>query len=175
MAVSPMVVLVMGVSGSGKSTVGRAVAERLRAVFIDADAYHPESNIDKMRAGLPLTEEDRRPWLAALCAELASLRQAGRPVVLACSALSKDSRDRLRSAAPGMKVVWLHGPRELIAERMRLREHFMPEQLLASQLEALEPPEDALELSIALPAEELARIICLRLASEPDSGVSRSD
>jgi len=168
-----MIVLIMGVSGSGKTTIGRAVAERLDAVLIDADDYHPESNIRKMRAGAPLTDADREPWLAALCAALASLRQGDRPVVLACSALSKSSRARLRSAAPEMKVVWLHGPRELIAERMRLREHFMPEQLLASQLGALEPPEDALELSIALPPVELARIICLHLAGEPDSGSSR--
>jgi gluconokinase len=161
-----MVILVMGVSGSGKTTIGRAVAERLQAVFVDADDYHPAANIEKMRAGIALSDEDRQPWLDALCAELAAQGQARRPVVLACSALSKMSRARLRRAAPEMKVVWLHGPRGKIADRMRSREHFMPEKLLASQFEALEPPENALELSIELSPEELARIICSHVAGE---------
>ena len=171
-----MVVLLMGVSGSGKTTVGRAVAERLGAVLVDADDYHPAANVEKMRAGIALTEADRQPWLAALCADLVTLGATREPVVLACSALSKQSLTRLRSAAPAMTIVWLHGPRELIAERMRSREHFMPERLLASQLEALEPPDDALkppddalELPIALPPEELARIICRHVAGEPDA------
>jgi gluconokinase len=168
-----MVVLLMGVSGCGKTTIGRAVAKQLNAAFIDADDYHSESNIEKMRAGRPLNDEDRQPWLKALCSQLDSMRQEDRLVVLACSALSKASRAQLRSAAPDMTVVWLHGPRELIAERMRGRKHFMPERLLDSQYETLERPEDALELAVSSSPKELTKVVCQHVAAERQSAPPR--
>ena len=144
----------MGISGSGKSTVGRMLAERLGATFLDADDFHPPANVAKMRAGVPLDDADRAPWLDALAAELAS--PAG-PIVLACSALKTAYRERLRRAAPDLVTVLLHGDPELIRRRMEERgDHFMPAALMESQLRTLEAPEDALRLDLAEPPELLA-------------------
>lgn len=148
----------MGVSGSGKSTVGRALAERLGATFLDADDFHPAANIRKMRAGIPLDDADRAPWLDAVAAALGS---PARPIVLACSALKERYRERLRQAAPDLVVVFLHGSPALLRQRMEERDgHFMPPGLLESQLRTLEAPENALHLDIAEPTDALvARIL----------------
>jgi gluconokinase len=111
--------VVMGVSGAGKSTVGALVAERLGVPFRDADAFHPPANIAKMSAGTPLTDEDRWPWLDAIGAHLAAHRIQG--CVVTCSALKRIYRDRLRAAAPGVRFVFLHGAMELVAARSRSR------------------------------------------------------
>lgn len=128
-------VVVMGVSGSGKTTVGAALADALGMPFTDGDALHPAANVAKMSAGIPLTDEDRAPWLDAIGAVLA----AG-PVVVACSALKRAYRDRLRTAAPDLQLVYLEADRDVLRDRMSQRTHFMPPSLLDSQLATLEPP-----------------------------------
>lgn len=131
------VVVVMGVSGSGKSTVGRALAERLGVAFADADDFHPPANVAKMRAGEPLDDADRAPWLDAVAGWIAD--RGDRGGVMSCSALKHRYRDRLRRADPGLFFVHLDGSAELIASRLAVRRgHFMPATLLASQLRALE-------------------------------------
>lgn len=129
-------VVVMGVSGSGKSALGAALAVRVGARFIDADDLHPTMNVAKMTAGHELDDDDRRPWLDAVADEL---RTGG--VIVACSALRRHYRDRLRLAAPQLVLVFLHGEELILARRMRARrDHFMPVSLLSSQFAALEPP-----------------------------------
>ena len=130
-------IVVMGVSAAGKSTVGRLLAERLGLPFRDADDLHPASNVQKMAAGAPLDDADRAPWLDAVGAELEA---ATTGIVMACSALKRSYRDRLRAAAPSTVFVHLHGTGDLLAARAAARtEHFMPSSLLASQLAVLEP------------------------------------
>ncbi|WP_424810732.1 gluconokinase [Roseococcus sp. YIM B11640] len=132
-------VLVMGVSGSGKSTIGARLAEELRLPFADADAFHPPENVAKMSAGIPLTDADRWPWLDALGAWLAAEERGG---VIACSALKRAYRERLRGWVPGLRVVHLAGEPGLIAARQGAREgHFMPPSLMASQFATLESPD----------------------------------
>jgi gluconokinase len=146
-------IVVMGVSASGKSTVGAALADELGVPFIDGDDLHPASNVEKMASGIPLTDDDRRPWLDAVGEALAR-----GPVVVACSALRRAYRDRLRSAAPAMRIVYLHGSRRLLAERMGHRDHFMPIALLDSQLATLEEPapdEAAIALDVERPVDEI--------------------
>lgn len=131
-------VVVMGVSGSGKSTVGALIADRLGLPFVDGDALHPVGNVTKMSAGIPLTDDDRWPWLDRVGERLSSHA----PVVIACSALRRSYRDRLRAAAPETRFVLLDGPRDLLVARLAARPgHFMPAALLDSQLETLERPE----------------------------------
>ncbi len=148
----------MGVSGSGKSTIGTQLAKRLGAIFADGDDLHPQANVMKMSAGIPLTDEDREPWLR-LCAQwLAEQQDEGVPAVLACSALKRSYRDLLRAAAPGLAVVYLDGSRELLASRLSNRPgHFFNPRLLDSQLADLEAPgpdEGAIVVPITLtPAE----------------------
>jgi gluconokinase len=130
----------MGVSGSGKSTVGAAVAARVAARFVDADDLHPASNVAKMAAGMPLTDEDRHPWLVVVGDEIARWASDGGEVVTACSALKRSYRDLLRAQAGDLFFAHLHGPAELLAQRMGGRtDHFMPSSLLQSQLATLEP------------------------------------
>ncbi len=131
----------MGVCGCGKSSVAAALAELLSYSFLEADNFHPPSNVCKMRSGTPLTDEDRAPWLAAIATALRAARGAGRPCVLACSALKARYREALRQGDPGLRVVHLHPPREAVAARLAARMgHFMPPSLLDSQLAILEPP-----------------------------------
>jgi len=135
------VIVVMGVSGSGKSTVGGLLAERLGVPYAEADDFHPPANIAKMSAGHPLDDADRAPWLDAIAEWIAA--RGDRGGVVSCSALRRRYRDRLRIAAPGLFFLHLDGPPELIAARLAVRmQHFMPAGLLASQFEALEPLED---------------------------------
>jgi gluconokinase len=155
-------VVVMGVSGSGKTTVGAALADALGLRFVDGDALHPAANVAKMAAGIPLDDDDRAPWLEAIGAVLA----AG-PVVVACSALKRAYRDRLRAAAPSLQLVFLDGSPELLASRMAARPgHFMPTTLLASQLATLErpgPDESAMTADIAAPSAEIVSSLAERM------------
>lgn len=131
----------MGVTGSGKSTVGQMLAEKLGWEFYDADHFHPEENVIKMSKGIPLNDEDRVPWLKALASLIASSEAQGQSVILACSALKKNYREMLREASDQLKFVYLKGDEELIGERLRARKnHFMNPALLPSQFAALEEP-----------------------------------
>jgi gluconokinase len=151
-----MIVLVMGVSGVGKTTVGGALARRLGWRFVDADDYHPPQNVAKMKAGIPLEDADRWPWLARLNKELKEEINA----VLACSALKQSYRERLSQGIHPFKVVYLHGAAELIRSRMQARKHrYMPAGLLDSQLATLEPPADAIAVDVAATPEECVAAI----------------
>ncbi|MHB1171926.1 MAG: gluconokinase [Lacisediminihabitans sp.] len=131
-------ILVMGVSGSGKSTVGQLLADRLGVPFADADELHPAANVAKMAAGHPLTDEDRWPWLAKVGAALSAAERTG--LVIACSALKRSYRDAILAEEPQTRFVYLEGSRELLQSRVSNRPgHFMPASLLDSQLAALEP------------------------------------
>ena len=145
-------VVVMGVSGAGKSAVAERLAAALGAAFIEADRLHSPENVALMSQGIGLTDAQRWPWLEAVCASARA--EPGRPVVIACSALRRIYRDFLRARLPGLRFVYLDGPRELIAERLRARPgHFAGITLLDSQLATLEPPdagEGAVTVSLAL-------------------------
>lgn len=151
-------VVVCGVAGSGKTTLGAALAGQLGAVFLDADDFHPAANVEKMRAGVPLDDADRAPWLATLNAQLRDYVAANQGVVLACSALKARYRAVIGAQLPAVDWIFLDGEAELIAARMRARlDHYMPESLLRSQFDALERPTDAICISIVLkPDEQLA-------------------
>lgn len=134
-------VIVMGVAGSGKSTVGALLAGRLGWRYVEADDHHPAANVAKMRGGAPLADEDRLPWLDALGAEIDRLGAAGLSAVAGCSALKRSYRDRLRSGRPGVRLVYLDVDRELIERRLTARNgHFFPGRLIDSQFHDLEPP-----------------------------------
>ena len=139
---APCALIVMGVSGSGKSTVAGALGERLGWRFEDGDSFHPARNVEKMRAGHPLTDEDRWPWLNAIADEIARVCDKGEHVIIACSALKHSYRDVLLRGRDDVRFVFLRGTKELIAARLAGRKgHFMPPGLLASQFDTLEPPE----------------------------------
>jgi gluconokinase len=161
---APRVVIVMGVSGCGKSTVGALLALHLRWEFEDADWFHPAANVDKMHSGIPLTDEDRRPWLNAVAAWIDKTRCSGGHDVVACSALKRRYRDVLIGDRPDVRLVYLKGDETLIARRIATRhEHFMPRSLLHSQFEALEEPgphENPVIVSIKpRPREIVAQIL----------------
>lgn len=163
----PPLVVVMGVSGSGKSTIGALLAERLGVPFLDADDLHPITNVDKMSAGVPLTDDDRWPWLATVGEAMAAASTTG--TVVACSALKRAYRDAIRAEAPEARFVYLDGSRELLASRLGNREgHFMPATLLDSQLAALEPlaeDESGATVGIAADPPEIVKAVAEALAS----------
>jgi len=140
-----MIVVVMGVSGSGKTTIGKLLAARLRCAFLDGDDYHPPSSVEKMAAGAPLTDEDRWPWLQELNGKLIAEHKA----VLACSALKESYRSVLAGGLSDCRFVHLRGSLELIKSRLKARQHrYMPASLLESQFATLEPPARAIEVDI---------------------------
>ena len=135
--------VVMGVTGSGKSTVGAAFARALGVNFVEGDDYHSVENVRRMTSGIPLTDEDRADWLASLAELIRNAKDSDRGIVVSCSALKRSYRDILRAAAPGLQFVFLRGPEALIGERVATRSgHFMPGALLKSQLVTLEEPSD---------------------------------
>ena len=153
-------VVVMGVSGAGKTTVGRRLAEDLGWSFYDGDEYHPQANVEKMSQGVPLTDDDRALWLDRLRALVDDLLAAGEPGVLACSALKRSYRQQLGRDRPCVRFVYLQGNQPLIRERLQQRdEHFMEEDLLADQFETLEEPEDMLTVAIDQGPEDVVREI----------------
>jgi gluconokinase len=145
--------IVMGVAGSGKTTIAQALATHLGWRFEDGDKFHPASNVAKMRSGHPLTDEDRWPWLRAIAAEVDRTRDAGEHLVVACSALKRVYRDILIEKRTGVRLIYLKGTRDLILQRLRARRgHFMPPELLDSQFATLEEPdpdEDAVVVDVA--------------------------
>ena len=154
----------MGVSGSGKTTVAVELARRLGWRFAEGDTFHPEANVGKMRAGIPLTDDDRGPWLDAIAAWIRETRERGERCVVACSALRRAYRRRLAAGRDDVCFVYLQGEYDLVAARMARREgHYMPLSLLRSQYETLEEPqteEHPITVSIERPPQELAaRII----------------
>ncbi len=155
----PGVLIVMGVSGSGKSTVGRLLAERLGCRFEDADAHHPAANVAKMHAGIPLSDADRAPWLATLRALLASSLAANEALVLACSALKQTYRAQLQ-VDDRVRFIYLHGDEATLAARAAARrDHFMPPGLLPSQFATLEEPRDALWVEVNQPPAAIVEVI----------------
>jgi len=138
----PCALVVMGVSGSGKSTIAEQLAARLGWRYVDGDLFHPPANVAKMSAGHPLTDEDRWPWLRAIAAEIDRLAAAGERAVVACSALKRAYRDILVHGRNDVRIVFLDGTKDLIAKRLAARKgHFMPPGLLDSQFRTLEPPQ----------------------------------
>jgi gluconokinase len=165
---SPFVVVIMGVSGVGKSTIASMLAHRLHWIYEDGDWFHPKSNVEKMHAGVPLTDEDRWPWLHAIAAWIDATRRIGNHGVIACSALKRAYRDILVGERRDVQIVYLKGDRELIARRLAARDgHFMPPSLLDSQFAALEEPqadEHAIVVSIVPHPREIIENIVRELA-----------
>ena len=155
--------VVMGVAGSGKSTIAEKLAERLGWTYEDGDNFHPEANVAKMSAGQPLTDEDRWPWLQSIADEIDKVSRTGNRLVIACSALKRAYRDVLVHGRRDIGIVYLDGSQALIAERLKTRKgHFMPPGLLDSQFKTLEPPapdERPIVVSIDAPVETIVEAI----------------
>jgi len=155
-----LIVIVMGVSGSGKTTIGQALAHELGWRYLDADDYHPAANVAKMAKGVPLDDSDRGPWLD----ELNGLLRKEEKAVLGCSALKESYRKRLTAGLQDFRIAYLHGSFELLGKRAAERKHrFMPASLLRSQFEALEPPRGAIEVDVAQPVTDCVRRILVAL------------
>ena len=165
----PAAIIVMGVSGSGKSTIGALLAEALGWPFADADGFHPAANVAKMAAGQPLTDEDRWPWLDAIAAHIGASRTAEQPVVVACSALRRAYRERLRAGHGDLIFLHLSGAPEIVATRQAARQgHFMPPSLMASQFATLEDPAaeaDAVIVSVSASLHEVVAAALEQLAA----------
>ena len=159
----PFAVIIMGVSGCGKSTVGQLLAKRMGVEFIEGDQFHPKENVAKMASGQPLNDQDRLGWLQSLANQLRQAQTSNRSVVLSCSALKESYRDILRTGAPDAWFVHLFASFEVLSERVTSRSHqYMPASLLASQLATLEPPNAGprvLSYDVAIPAGEIAEKI----------------
>jgi gluconokinase len=170
-APDPVAIVVMGVAGAGKTTVGQALATRCGYAFIDGDALHPKANIDKMSAGQPLTDADRAPWLAKVADWMDARLSEGRSGVVTCSALKRKYRDKLTAGRPAARLVLLDGSRQLIEARVAKRTgHFWPPGLLDTQFADFEPPaadEAILVVDVAPPVEVQAAEIVERLALRP--------
>jgi gluconokinase len=157
-------VILMGVAGSGKTTVGELLAQRLGWSFYDADAFHPAENIAKMANGTPLNDADRVPWLAALHALISTSLKEDCPGILACSALKESYRQQLLDGNDGVQFVYLKGSYDLIWSRISLRkDHYMKPQMLQSQFEVLEEPTNALTFDISMPVEEIVEGVIKQL------------
>jgi gluconokinase len=174
----PSALIVMGVSGSGKSTIGERLAERLAWSYEDGDRFHPPSNVAKMSAGQPLTDNDRWPWLMAIADEVDRVCMAGKHAVIACSALKRAYRDVLVHGRGDVRIIFLDGTQALIANRLTQRKgHFMPPGLLESQFGTLEPPdarENPVTVSIDASPDAIVDDIVRQLRLGPlDSGVAR--
>ena len=155
-----MIVIMAGAAGSGKTTVGALLAGRRGWQFADADDFHPPANVDKMRAGIPLTDEDRQPWLQAIGVWMDEHIARGESAVVGCSALRRSYRDALLGGRPEIVMVFLATDREVLSRRLAARVgHFFPEQLLASQLEALEPPGPDERVVRVVPADTPAATV----------------
>ena len=163
----PAVLVIMGVSGSGKTTIASLLAELLRCDLADADSFHPLANVDKMAAGVPLTDEDRWPWLHAIAAWIDSTRRSERCGIVACSALKRSYRDIIIGTREDVRLVYLKGDAALIRQRMSERPgHFMPTVLLQSQFDTLEEPgpdENPIVVSIDAEPRALAELILAKL------------
>jgi gluconokinase len=175
---NPCALVVMGVSGSGKSTIADKLAERLGWTYEDGDKFHPASNVAKMSAGHPLTDEDRWPWLQAIAGEIDRVCKAGQHVVIACSALKRAYRDILVHGRDDVRIVYLKGTPKLIGDRLAQRKgHFMPPGLLASQFKTLEPPdtgENPVTVSIDASVETIVDdIVCQLNPALADSAAPR--
>lgn len=168
----------MGVSGSGKTTIAKILSARLGWPFEEGDSLHPESNIAKMKAGIPLTDADRQPWLAHVAAWINRQRESGQPGIITCSALKRAYRQIVIGDRPGVRLVYLRGSRDVLAARLAQRRgHFMPASLLDSQLDTLEEPdpdEDPLTVDIDHPAEQIANEIIRRIAVTTKCATDRS-
>ncbi|HLR26657.1 MAG TPA: gluconokinase [Fodinibius sp.] len=159
-----MVYIVMGVSGAGKSLIGSKLARELRLPFFDADHFHPQENITKMESSQPLNDRDRWPWLQRLRKNIAQWEQEG-GAILACSALKRSYRRVLAPPEIPVQFIYLKGPEKLILKRMNQRDgHFMPEELLASQFDALEEPAQAITVNIDQSPAEIVRSLCKKIS-----------
>lgn len=159
-----MIVVLMGVTGSGKTTIGRMLAKGLEWEFHDADDLHPPQNIQKMRRGEPLTEADRLPWLDSVATLMRQVDRSGRSAVFACSALRESYRRRLAASSPAVRFVFLHAPLDTIASRLEQRAgHFMHPGLVPRQFAALEPPDKAVWVDASAPPEAVVAEVQERL------------
>src|SRR5262245_36308418 len=163
-----MIILVMGTTGAGKTTVGKLIAQRLDWVFVDADDFHPQANIEKMKHGIPLNDIDRAPWLTNIHSRLQQLSAEGGNAVLACSALKQSYRDTLSAGLP-IRIVYLRGNYDQMRKHILARHgHFAGESILAGQFADLEEPTDALRLDVAGTPEEVATLAISGLGLSPD-------
>lgn len=164
-----MILIVMGVSGSGKTTLAQTLAKLTGWQFAEGDDYHSEVNRQKMHSGIPLTDEDRAPWLATLHALILEWHQRGKSGILTCSALKQAYRETLAAGLPpeACRFVLMEAPKEVISQRMKARRHFMPAELLDSQIATLEPPANALHVSALDPSEDAARKVLEALGIAP--------
>jgi gluconokinase len=173
MKIRMVIAVVMGVSGTGKSTVARLLADRLHCPMLEADHLHSAANIERMASGIALQDVDRRDWLDLIAARIATARSVGQSLIVACSALKRRYRDVLRRADPDLNFVHLVGERTLIEGRLRLRrDHFMPPALLASQFEALEMPdadERVITCDISLTPQAIVTSILAHLGPASES------
>ena len=159
-----MIVLVMGTTGSGKTTVGTLLAHRLRWEFSDADEFHSAANIEKMKHGIPLTDEDRAPWLEAIHSQMLTWNSQGQNAVMGCSALKQSYRDHLMTGTNAIILVYLRGSYDLFLQRLHRRTgHFADERLLSSQFATLEEPSDGITIDATQSPQEMVDEICTRL------------